>query len=184
MFVTAYDQYAVERFARCGRLPGQTAGPGAPGRTPCSACSNACSNPPATRGWPSSTLLETLAGKLRAQAPQQAWLQWIKASVGPAVRLIPVDQIHYLKSDTKYTLVVWDGGEALIRKTIRELADALDPERFIQIHRAVIVNLPAWPSTPQARRWRRSAVGRPPRTPAREPQLRAPVQTNVRRFCG
>ena len=37
--------------------------------------------------------------------------------------------------------MVWEGGEALIRKTIRELADELDPERYAQIHRSVIVNL-------------------------------------------
>jgi DNA-binding LytR/AlgR family response regulator len=49
--------------------------------------------------------------------------------------------VVFLRSDEKYTLVVWDGGEALIRKTIRELADELDPERFAQIHRSVIVNL-------------------------------------------
>lgn len=47
----------------------------------------------------------------------------------------------FLRSDEKYTLVVWEGGEALIRKTIRELADELDPERYAQIHRSVIVNL-------------------------------------------
>ena len=46
-----------------------------------------------------------------------------------------------MRSDEKYTLVVWEGGEALIRKTIRELADELDPESFAQIHRSVIVNL-------------------------------------------
>jgi len=57
------------------------------------------------------------------------------------VRLIPVEQVAYLRSDEKYTLVVWEGGEALIRKPIRELADELDPERFAQIHRSVIVNL-------------------------------------------
>jgi DNA-binding LytR/AlgR family response regulator len=57
------------------------------------------------------------------------------------VRLIAVEQVHFLRSDEKYTLVVWDGGEALIRKTIRELADELDPERYLQIHRSVIVNL-------------------------------------------
>ncbi|HEX7435534.1 MAG TPA: LytTR family DNA-binding domain-containing protein, partial [Caldimonas sp.] len=68
-------------------------------------------------------------------------LQWIKASVGTSVRLIPVEQIAFLRSDEKYTLVVWEGGEALIRKTIRELADELDPESFAQIHRSVIVNL-------------------------------------------
>ena len=55
--------------------------------------------------------------------------------------LIPVDQVAYLRADEKYTLVVWEGGEALIRRTIRELADELDPKRFAQIHRSVIVNL-------------------------------------------
>jgi len=57
------------------------------------------------------------------------------------VRLIPVEQVAYLRSDEKYTLVAWEGGEALIRKSIRELADELDPERFAQVHRSVIVNL-------------------------------------------
>ncbi len=69
------------------------------------------------------------------------WLRWIRASVGSTVHLIPVEQVAYLKSATKYTLVVWEGGEALIRKTIRELADELDPEHFVQIHRSTIVNL-------------------------------------------
>ena len=61
--------------------------------------------------------------------------------MGTTVRLIPVEQVAFLRSDEKYPLVAWDGGEALIRKTIRELADELDPERFAQIHRSVIVNL-------------------------------------------
>ena len=47
----------------------------------------------------------------------------------------------YLRSDEKYTLVAWAGGEAVIRKPIRELADELDPEVFVQVHRSVIVNL-------------------------------------------
>lgn len=86
-------------------------------------------------------LLERLAAQLRLQAPARPHLQWIKASVGPALRLIPVADVAYLRSDEKYTLVAWDGGEALIRKTIRELADELDPEVFVQIHRSAIVNL-------------------------------------------
>ena len=57
------------------------------------------------------------------------------------MRLLPVEQGVSLRADEKDTLVVWEGGEALIRKTIRELADALDPERYAQIHRSVIVNL-------------------------------------------
>ncbi len=86
-------------------------------------------------------VLERLAGELRGRTEARRWLQWIKASVGSMLRLIPVEQVVFLRSDEKYTLVVWDGGEALIRKTIRELADELDPERFAQIHRSVIVNL-------------------------------------------
>lgn len=86
-------------------------------------------------------VLDRLAGELRSRGEARRWLQWIKASVGTTVRLIPVEQVVFLRSDEKYTLVVWDGGEALIRKSIRELADELDPERFAQIHRSVIVNL-------------------------------------------
>jgi len=85
--------------------------------------------------------LDRLAAELRQRAAPRPWRQWIKASVGATVRLIPVDEVGYLRSDEKYTLVVWQGGEALIRSTIRELADQLDPERFVQVHRSVIVNL-------------------------------------------
>lgn len=91
------------------------------------------------------TLAERLAGQLgtaAAAAPARQHLQWIRASIGNSVRLIPVDEVVYLRSDEKYTLVVWGGGEALIRRTIRELADELDPARFVQIHRSVIVALP------------------------------------------
>ncbi len=86
-------------------------------------------------------VLERLAADLRGRGQPRRWLQWIKASVGTTLRLIPVEQVVFLRSDEKYTMVVWDGGEALIRKTIRELADELDPDRFAQVHRSVIVNL-------------------------------------------
>ena len=85
-------------------------------------------------------LLARLAEHLPAPA-RRPWLQWIKASVGNAVRLIPVDEVVYLRSDEKYTLVVWAGGEALIRKPIRELVDELDPGQFVQVHRSAVVNL-------------------------------------------
>ncbi|MGW8389686.1 LytR/AlgR family response regulator transcription factor [Pseudoduganella sp. HUAS MS19] len=88
--------------------------------------------------------LELALGRV-AQAmgkqPARAWLQWIKASVGSSVRLIPVDQVAYIRAEEKYTLVAWDEGEALIRKSIRELTEELDPARFVQTHRSVIVNL-------------------------------------------
>lgn len=88
-------------------------------------------------------ILARLAQALSARAAPAAHLQWIKASVGQQVQLIPVGQVDYLRSDEKYTLVAWDGGEALIRKSIRELVDELDPQCFAQVHRSVIVNLNA-----------------------------------------
>ncbi|MBT9495673.1 MAG: response regulator transcription factor [Paucibacter sp.] len=75
--------------------------------------------------------------------PAPKYLQWIRASVGATLKLIPVDDIVYLRSDEKYTLVAWSEGEALIRTPIRELMDQLDPSRFVQVHRSVVVNLHA-----------------------------------------
>lgn len=86
-------------------------------------------------------VLDRLASQLQLRTPGRAWLQWIKASVGSSVRLIPVEQVAFLRAEEKYTLVVWEEGEALIRKSIRELSEELDPERFVQTHRSVIVNL-------------------------------------------
>jgi DNA-binding LytR/AlgR family response regulator len=88
-------------------------------------------------------MLDRLAAEMKSRdgGERPKYLQWIRASVGTSVRLIPVDQVAFLRSDEKYTLVAWEGGEALIRKTIRELADELDPDVFAQIHRSVIVNM-------------------------------------------
>jgi DNA-binding LytR/AlgR family response regulator len=71
------------------------------------------------------------------------YLQWINASRGAAVQLTTVDEIIYFKSDQKYTLVVTAEGEALIKKTIKELADELDPTMFLQVHRSTLVNVHA-----------------------------------------
>lgn len=86
-------------------------------------------------------MLDQLAGRLEQRVRKRPWLQWIKASVGTSVRLIPVEQVIFLRASDKYTQVMWDEGEALIRKSIRELVEELDPARFVQTHRSVIVNL-------------------------------------------
>jgi DNA-binding LytR/AlgR family response regulator len=140
VFVTAYEQYAVKAFEQ-GAIdylvkPFDEA---RLAQTVARLQQRLAPQPSAAPGL--DALLERMSGELRGRVPAQRHLQWIKASVGSSVRLIPVEQVHYLRSDEKYTLVVWEGGEALIRKTIRELADELDPERFAQIHRSVIVNL-------------------------------------------
>lgn len=71
------------------------------------------------------------------------YLQWINASRGAAVRLITVEEILYFKSDQKYTLVVTDDTEALIKKTIKTLITELDPAMFWQVHRSTVVNFHA-----------------------------------------
>ena len=150
VFITAYDEYAVQAFERGAadylvkpfdearlaetvrrlqqRLQERSAAATAAGA-----------------GGEHEQLLDALTARLRATGLTASaggpWLQWIRASIGPAVKLIPVEQVSYLRSDEKYTLVVWDGGEALIRRTIRELGEELDPQRFVQVHRSVIVNL-------------------------------------------
>jgi DNA-binding LytR/AlgR family response regulator len=74
-------------------------------------------------------------------------LRWLRCTVGQAVRLVPIQDIEFLMSDDKYTRVAWsDGGtpaEALIRTPLKELACQLDNQDFQQIHRAVVVNLHA-----------------------------------------
>ncbi len=68
-------------------------------------------------------------------------LRWIQASVRNLVRLITVEEVFYFQADAKYTKVVTAQGEALIRRTIKDLAEALNPDEFIQISRSAIVNL-------------------------------------------
>lgn len=92
---------------------------------------------------PLEAAIEALAQRLKLAPAQPEYLQWLRASVGSTLKLIPVDQIIFLRSDEKYTLVVWDEGEALIRTPIRELIEQLDPKRFAQVHRSVVVNLHA-----------------------------------------
>lgn len=87
---------------------------------------------------PLDAILERLAQRMSPRGAQ--FLQWIKASVGSTVRMIAVDDIAYFQSDEKYTRVVMDDGEVLIRKPIKELLDELDPDCFWQIHRSTIVN--------------------------------------------
>lgn len=70
-------------------------------------------------------------------------LQWIQASVGQQLKLIPVADILFFTSDEKYTRVQTESFEALIRKPIKELVEELDPRRFWQIHRSTIVNADA-----------------------------------------
>lgn len=81
-------------------------------------------------------LLTQLVGQVRKPAP----LEVIQAGVGKEVRLVRVEDVVYFESDSRYTRVVYGDGEALIRTPLKELLAQLDPSRFWQVHRSVIVN--------------------------------------------
>ena len=81
--------------------------------------------------------LRSLAGP--AGAPD--YLKFIRAGVGDTVRMIPVAQVVLLEAADKYVLVHTATGQSLIRESLRELRDRLDPIVFQQIHRSAIVNL-------------------------------------------
>lgn len=81
-------------------------------------------------------LLEQLAAPPRRPAP----VQMLQAALGKEVRLIPTDQVIYFEADTRYTRVVHQDGEALIRTPLKELLAQLDDTLFWQVHRSIIVN--------------------------------------------
>ena len=85
-------------------------------------------------------LLKVLAEKL---ANGREYVRWITASQGNDLRLITVEEICYFQAGDKYTRVVTADKESLIRRTIKDLAEELDPNVFWQIHRGTIVNVNA-----------------------------------------
>jgi DNA-binding LytR/AlgR family response regulator len=148
VFVTAYDQYAVQAFAQ-GVLD-YLVKPVEAARLAETVARLRERLRAARPVADTDALLQQLATQLAqlkagsAAAP----LRWLRAQVGQTLRLIAVDEIDYLRSDSKYTLVAWrgDGGqpaEALVRIALKDLLAQLDPAQFAQVHRSVVVNLRA-----------------------------------------
>lgn len=136
VFVTAYDRYAVDAFER-GAVD-YVLKPAAPERlaeTVRRLQSRLSAPAPAMEA-----LVEELARRI---APGSGRLQWLQASLGNSLKLINVEDVLYFRADTKYTRVVTPEGEALVRKTLRELSGELDPRHFWQIHRGTIINIRA-----------------------------------------
>jgi DNA-binding LytR/AlgR family response regulator len=143
VFVTAFDQYAVQAFAE-GALD-YLVKPVEAARL----ADTVARLQERLRAAQPAALTETMLQQLAAWLQQPsgpAKLRWIRASVGQAVRLIAVDGIDFLRSDEKYTLVAWrnekgEPSEALVRVPLKELLEQLPPEQFVQVHRSVVVNM-------------------------------------------
>ena len=139
VFVTAFDQYAVEAFEReamdyllkpvskerllqtVQRLKNQL---------------DASTEPPAGL----AEVVEQVLSKLPGRGGTD-FLRWVRTQNKDSIRLIPVEEVDYFKAEDKYTLVITKEGESLIKKSIKELARELDPGQFWQIHRGMIVNV-------------------------------------------
>ena len=144
VFVTAFDQYAVQAFEH-GAID-YLVKPVEPMRLADTVGRLRERLLKAQPALDAAALIGQLAAHLRKDGTP-ATLQWIRASVGQTVRMIAVGDIDFLRSDEKYTRIAWrdDGrpAEALIRTPLKELAAQLDTTQFAQVHRAVVVNLRA-----------------------------------------
>ncbi len=143
VFITAYDQYAVEAFEQ--GVADYVLKPAERERLQLTV--ERIKKRLATRGTPEAAaapplqqLLHRLAANLNPQTAPR-YLDWIQATVGQAIQMIPVNDVLFFISDEKYTRVQTAQVEALIRKPIKELVDEVDPQVFWQIHRSTLVNV-------------------------------------------
>lgn len=139
VFVTAYDQYAVKAFEReaVDYLVKPVTRPRL-AQTVARLKKRLQASPLPPSGI--SDLISQVLSGIQSQTHAD-YLQWIRTQHKDSVRLIPVEDIDYIQADDKYTMVITPSGESLIKKSIRELGEELDPRKFWQIHRATIVNV-------------------------------------------
>ncbi|MBV8659652.1 MAG: response regulator transcription factor [Burkholderiales bacterium] len=142
VFVTAYDQYAIEAFEH-GAVD-YLLKPADPERL-----ARTCQRLRERLGsgkQPDSmeSMLDQLSKRLGAgSVTQKEYLRWVQASIGSSLRMISTREILFFRAEDKYTRVQTDQFEALIRKPIKELVDELDPDEFWQIHRSTVVRVEA-----------------------------------------
>ena len=139
VFVTAYDQYAVEAFDRAAvDYLLKPVGDERLAETVARLKAKLAAPDPA----PSlEAALAVIAKLVPATATEKERLAWIRASAGAQVRLIAVEDVSYFQANDKYTSVFTTEGESLIRTPLKELAKELDEARFWQVHRGTIVNV-------------------------------------------
>jgi len=149
VFATAYDQYALDAFEQgaldyllkpvsaerlattCARLQARL-------RARATTAAEAAPQDIGQQLAKLTTLLEN-----RGKPEKPAYLRWIQAQVGSSLRMVSTREILFFQSDEKYTRVQTVGAEFLIRKTLKELLDELDPDEFWRIHRSTLVRVDA-----------------------------------------
>jgi DNA-binding LytR/AlgR family response regulator len=139
VFVTAYDQYALQAFeaqavdyvlkpVKADRLR----------KTVEKVKAVLAQRSPADLDATLSQLRHLLRATEAPGAPQ-AQLKVIQASVGTSIRMVPVEEVVYFEAADKYVRVVFGDGEVLIRTPLKDLLPQLDADLFWQVHRGTVV---------------------------------------------
>lgn len=146
VFATAYDQYAVEAFEQgaidyllkpvtLARL-----------ETTVARLRRQLEHRPQDIGAQLARLAQ-LGDQLLVQngaaAVKPAYLRWIQAQSGTSLRMVSTREVLFFQSDDKYTRVQTATAQHLIRKTLKELEEELDPDEFWRIHRSTLVRVDA-----------------------------------------
>jgi DNA-binding LytR/AlgR family response regulator len=141
VFVTAYDQYAIEAFEQ-GALDYLMKPVGGERlKTTCARLQQLVGRQPTDIEQQLNQLLARHGGASQAAPPD--YLRWIQAVVGANLRMISTREVLFFQADEKYTRVQTGQAEVLIRKPLKELADELDPDEFWRIHRSTLVRVDA-----------------------------------------
>ena len=151
VFVTAYDQYALEAFSRAAvdyvQKPVQSARLQQTVARLQARLAECTVDDHSARSMPEEALLASLSSLLSSQlgGAQKAVapLKFIQASQGQALHVVPVAQVLYFEAADKYVRVVTATAEHLVRTPMRELQAGLDSDEFWQIHRSTLVRASA-----------------------------------------
>jgi len=157
VFATAYDQYALDAFEQgafdyllkpvsaerlastCARLRPRLAAR----RGTVQGAAPSAAEDIGQQLARLTALLENKGKPAAAEKPKNGYLRWIQAQVGSSLRMVSTREVLFFQSDEKYTRVQTATSEFLIRKTLKELLDELDPDEFWRIHRSTLVRVDA-----------------------------------------
>lgn len=153
VFVTAYDQYALDAFEAAAvdylLKPVESARLAQTVERLRARLSNAAVSEISDADMRAE--LQRLLGKLEqitrssgahdSIASASAPLRYLRASSGDEIRMVPVDEVLFLEAADKYVVVTTRNCELLIRTSLKELCTQLDPQRFWQVHRSTVVNV-------------------------------------------
>ena len=139
VFITAYEEYALEAFDR-GAID-YLVKPVSPDRL-LIALTRVRERLKSGSAQDLSEIIGLLEKRL-ADHSRAGTIQWITASSGNTAKMFAIDDVLFFQAQDKYTRVVALEDEGFIRTPLKELIGELDPERFWHVHRSVIVRVSA-----------------------------------------